>query len=98
MFDQIFLLFGCSNEGKVIPAAYCLLPDKRSSSYQQAFESIKNVLEKTDHLEEVMADFEPAIHKAVHAVFPQAKMSGCLFHLFQVILWYYQQSINKKID
>lgn len=69
-----------------IPLVFCLLPNKQQCTYEHLFE----ILQKKCHIlgfnlnpEIIVADFELSIHNAVRTMFPNARMSGCRFHLAQ---------------
>ena len=68
-----------------VHVAYFLLKNKQQITYQIMFEMLRdkcpNFSPQTAHF-----DFEVAIHKAFHQVFPAAEVRGCRFHLAQA--WY----------
>lgn len=84
MFKQSFTIhFTIQDHG--VPAIYCLLEDKKESTYQSLFTLIKSALDLTK-IETVMVDFEIAIHNALRNVFPNIKVKGCWFHFTQAIM------------
>ena len=90
IFYQIFTVHAFKN-GQQFPLAYCLLPDKTRSSYQQTFTLLKEKAEQL-HLEfspnVVLTDFELAIIQAADLSFPAATIKGCYYH--------YCQCLNRK--
>lgn len=73
------------------PLVFCLLPDKGMRTYKQMFLEIKaKCLELGEVFapDEVVVDFEMAIHTAVRMVWPNAQVSGCRFYLGQA--WHRQ--------
>lgn len=87
-FLQLFTIHILEN-GHYIPLAFCLLPDKRQTTYENAFRLLRDECEHGGfHLKpkKVVADFEKAIHNAVHAVWQDSQLIGCRFHLGQA--WY----------
>lgn len=88
-FTQMFTIHGFEN-GHYIPLIFCLLPNKRKSTYimalraikEQCFDKFKVSLEP----KKVVCDFEIAIHVAIKAIWPNAGIIGCRFHLCQA--WY----------
>lgn len=84
MFKQSFTIhFAIENHG--IPAIYCLLENKKQTTYEQLFKIIKNIL-GLDNITTVMVDYEKAIHNALRTVFPNIQVKGCWFHFTQAIL------------
>ena len=84
----MFTIHGFLN-GNYIPLVFCLLKDKSEKSYMLCMSKIK---ENCDKLgiefvpKEIVVDFELAIHNAVLKMSPNAKITGCRFHLTQA--WY----------
>ncbi|KAF0765682.1 MULE domain-containing protein, partial [Aphis craccivora] len=78
LFTQIFTVHGLQND-KYIPL-FCLLPDKESKSYENAF------LQMLSECTYRFADFEWTIHLAILSVWPSITLKGCRFHLGQS--WY----------
>ena len=82
-FSQLYFIFAITDTGKTIPAAYSLLPNKKC--YGLLFEELKKIIEETSHLEKVMVDFEKGVHRQIEESFPNASVSGCLFHYKQAV-------------
>jgi hypothetical protein len=69
-------------EGKVLPMCYVLMSDKSEASYTSVYTVLTTFnLQPTT----VMSDFEKAAQNALHAVFPNANITGCFFHLGQCV-------------
>lgn len=84
-FLQVFTIHGHFN-GHNIPLAFCLLKDKLTVTYKNCLSSIVAKCAEMNLIfspEEVVIDFEMAIHKAVNAVWSGTKITGCRFHLSQ---------------
>ena len=94
-FAQIYFICGLSLSGRVLLAAYCLLPNKETKTYSRVWEAVKVTLcdDGDDVFPEVMKmDFEAAACLAFRSSFPMSRVSGCLFHLKRN-LW---DTIGKK--
>lgn len=84
-FCQMFSIHGMEN-GHYIPLAFCLLRDKRKTTYVNCLRSIVGECAKLQlNLvpKFVVIDFEEAIHSAVSEVWENAQIQGCRFHLTQ---------------
>jgi len=81
---QLYSLHG--RVGDTYPSlAFALLPDKTTDTYDRLLHAIISLEELQDWRPEVvLLDFETAAHKAFQRAFPQARLSGCLFHFKQV--------------
>lgn len=87
-FLQLFTIH-CERNGHYIPLVFCLLPDKKETTYKQALKHVADLSEQFElklNPQKVILDFEVAIHKAVTATWPTAAIVGCRFHLAQS--WY----------
>ena len=65
-----------------LPRVFALLPNKQETTYRSLFEAIFNLrpnIQPTDCL----MDFEKAMNNAFVSIFPNAHLSGCLFHFGQ---------------
>lgn len=92
IFYQLFsfhFLLGNTN----FPALFCLLSDKKASTYIELLQIITNIASH-HHLDfapkHVYCDFELAIFRAFCTVFPSIRVHGCYFH--------YTQSLYRKIQ
>ncbi|KAL4130748.1 hypothetical protein QTP88_008140 [Uroleucon formosanum] len=84
-FYQLFTIHGLKND-VYLPLVFFLLPDKCNTTYKCAFQHLichSMSIGLTCSPTEVVIDFEQAVHSAVAEVFPNAKISGCRFHLGQ---------------
>lgn len=87
-FCQLFTIHVFIND-HYVPIFFCLLPNKESATYKKLFILIKEECEKHNiifYVDEVVVDFEKAIHKAILDFWPEVKIIGCRFHLCQS--WY----------
>lgn len=84
-FKQLFTIHGLRNN-QYIETAFCLLPDKRKTTYCSMFNILREKRLGVDvefESSTVIADFEQAIHIAVKTFWSEAKIIGCRFHLTQ---------------
>jgi hypothetical protein len=72
-------------DNSAVPLVYALLPDKTEATYERVFRKLVE-LRSALNPATIMADFERASLNACAAVFPAARLTGCLFHLGQS-LW-----------
>ncbi|KAF6215693.1 hypothetical protein GE061_000024 [Apolygus lucorum] len=85
-FTQLYTLHGYNDAGLFIPLVFCLLPDKKESTYEKLFHA---VTEKSSDIgfqlqpPNCVADFEKAVHNAAKKVWPTTNVRGCKFHLAQ---------------
>jgi hypothetical protein len=85
LFYQLYTIH-VDHYGAILPAAYCLLPDKKKATYSKMFEIIKQSVEDRGFrvaVENWRCDFEQAVMQAVHTVFPDIQVQGCFFHFSQ---------------
>ena len=79
--------------GHWIPVVWGWLPDKTELSYKVflhlILEKLKD-LEITFNLEEIICDFELAIHKSIDDICPDMKILGCFFH--------FALAVQRKVD
>lgn len=83
LFSQLYTIH-VMDDGIVIPIIYALLPDKKTSTYLQLLEKLKEI-EPTIAPSTLMVDFELASMNAFAETFPGIQISGCLFHFKQNI-------------
>lgn len=80
----------------MIPLLYCLLPNKKESTYEKIWEIIKlnrpNIKPNT-----AMMDFELAVIKSFQKHFPHSQVRGCFFHLNQSVYRQVQKNGLKKL-
>ena len=78
-FEQLWLIVARSDANKIsLPVAYFLLPNKVTTSYQEALQCIKDL--GVDKVEMFHCDFELAMIKAIKTVYPDVKIEGCDVH------------------
>ena len=68
----------------VIPVIYALLPSKSTRVYDYFYKIVKKLIPGL-RPETVITDFEKGSIVAFQKNFPNARLSGCLFHLGQTI-------------
>ncbi|KAJ1518904.1 hypothetical protein ONE63_011490 [Megalurothrips usitatus] len=66
------------------PLVRVLMRRRTTKTYQAALDHISH-LAPGFQPEEVMCDYEPAEMKALHRKFPNARLSGCLFHYAKAV-------------
>ncbi len=84
-FTQLFTVHVIQN-GYYIPLIFSLLANKQSSTYEKLFLILKKECEQISTCfkpNEIVADFETAIHTAARNIWPDVKIIGCRFHLTQ---------------
>lgn len=87
-FHQLFTIHTLEN-GNYIPLLFFLLPNKKMPTYEIMFQHLKDLCSNKNpnfHPEEIVADFESAIHDAAKRIWPSINIVGCRFHLTQA--WY----------
>lgn len=80
---QLFTVHGLVND-RVVPLLYAFLPDKKQRTYVRVFRAVCNALPSFRPIS-IMMDFEAAVINACRAVFPEAELHGCFFHLCQAV-------------
>lgn len=93
-FGQLYFIFGCTESGKAIPAAFCILPVKTMATYEALFTTVKDAVGDMSHVTHFSADFEAAVHAAFRKLFPAATILGCLFHMRQAV---HRQLVQKGV-
>ena len=84
-FHQLYTIHGSKN-GHYVPLVFARLPTKTELCYRDLWTKIQHVCTARDlHLNpsSVRADFEPAMHNVIVALFPDARIDYCSFHLGQ---------------
>ncbi len=73
----------------MVPLVYAFLPGKKTECYEEVLEVVKDAVEGFHvapcALTKIMSDFELVIINACTEVFPGVPLSGCYFHLGQII-------------
>lgn len=85
LFYQLYTIHA-DHYGAVLPAAYCLLPNKLKTTYCKMFEILKKAAEDRGFrlaLTNWRCDFEQAVIQAVRVIFPQVNVQCCFFHFSQ---------------
>ena len=90
MYNQLYTIHGLT-ENRTIPCVYVLLPNKQQQTYAYMFNQLL-LLNPRLNPTSVMCDFEKAALNALTAVFPEATLKGCFFHLTQNIYRHIQSS------
>ena len=85
-FEQVYFICGCSPSGKLIPAGFSLLPNKSTATYEAMFTALnESVGNNLSHVKAFVVDFELAVHNVIRDKYPQASISGCIFHQRQAL-------------
>lgn len=66
------------------PLAFCLMQDKKKSSYTAIFKFIRD--EYKFNITDAMVDFELGLKNALLETYPDAKLRGCWFHFAQALV------------
>lgn len=72
-------------DNNVFPCVFAILKNKRQVTYNKMLELIQH-LQTIEEPECIKVDFEKASINALKLAFPNARISGCMFHLGQAIL------------
>ena len=83
LFTQLFIIKGLTLTGKNVPCGYFLLPSKEYITYKKVFQCLRD--REIDPPKIFFCDFEAAISKAVHEVFPEVKIYGCDVHFKRAV-------------
>lgn len=87
LFRQIYTIHGAVNS-TTFPFIYALLPSKTEDRYEALFAELIAIAEENDvdlAPTQIMTDFELASINAIQHCFPNARVTGCLFHLGQSV-------------
>ena len=71
--------------GQGLPCVFSLLPDKSQTTYDMMLAAVADKVGIDGHPVVAMCDFERATINTLSAIFPHAKISGCMFHLRKAI-------------
>ena len=80
--------------GRSVPAAFALLPDKTADVYSLFWNAIKEKLGDGIKAKQMLLDFEVANITTFQEMFPEIEVSGCEFHFRKAIFSHIQK---KKI-
>ena len=85
-FAQVYFIMAQSSNdnSKFVLVVFCLLPNKRASTYEIVFESLKRCVKKGP--ETFLIDFEIGVKTQFETSFPGTVVRGCYFHLVYNIL------------
>lgn len=84
-------------QDRVLPLVYCLLPDKKVTTYRRALVQVKTALPEFNP-QHIMVDFEMTLVNAARICFSDAELSGCLFHFSQSIIRKTNSSHKHEFD
>lgn len=87
MFGQMYTMHG-EVGGHVFPLVYCLTVRRTQETYDRIFQHLKQHATRLGQQlqpDRFVVDFELAAINSVRAVFPEAVIQGCLFHLTENI-------------
>lgn len=98
-FEQLFTIFvdiGSTFEvTAIIPLFFCLLPNKKESSYTNVFRILKELFNV--NIRFFKSDWETAIINAVKSIYPQVRVKGCFYH-FTKAIWRNGDKLGMLID
>jgi len=94
LFYQLFTIHALIDE-KALPMVYCFLSNKQTDSYKRVFEKILEIGNAVP--DSILTDYEMAEMNAINAVFPNAEIVGCFFHLAQNLWRKIQQNRLSEI-
>jgi hypothetical protein len=80
-FTQVYTVHALVNN-RALPMIYVLLNNKQQATYKRVFEKLMEI-EPTLRPESIVSDFEISAINAINEVFPNAQITGCMFHLAQ---------------
>ncbi|KAI6202026.1 hypothetical protein M3Y96_00904600 [Aphelenchoides besseyi] len=69
---------------KAYPLFYILLENKTAATYERVFNYIEDLWPELQP-QNVVCDFEKAIHVAIESTWPDVNVHGCWFHLMQLL-------------
>ena len=82
-YTQLYTI-GYLNNHHVYPCIFAVIKNKKRETYEKLFNLIKSILLGISP-EIIKIDFEFAAIQALNLVFPNSKISGCMFHLGQCV-------------
>ena len=91
IFAQVYSIHA-SRHGDLVPAFYCLLPNKAQETYERLFRAVRQLMPNA-HPTSFLVDFEMSAINAIRMVFEYADLtvSGCFFHLNENVRKHMQQ-------
>lgn len=89
-FSQVYTIMG-KFKNKNIPLIYCITKQKDEKNYEYIFNFIRNKINCSKKY--FLIDNEKAPFNVIRKFFPDSLITGCYFHLSQ-ILW---QKFNKEV-
>ena len=95
MFHQVYSLH-VWHLGIMLPVAIALLPSKTTQTYTRMFRLLMATANRYGMQFQpttICIDFEMAVIRAIHEVFPNSRIRGCLFHFSQA-LWRKLQNLG----
>ena len=87
IFYQLYVIHSRLTHGSV-PELFCLLPDKKGSTYLRLVNLLKAKaigMNLTFEPKTVIMDFEFAVHNVVRDLMPSTHLKGCPFHFGQAL-------------
>jgi len=85
LFFQLYTIHFEFGSGIHPAALYSLLPNKTEATYQRLLTQVVNLIPNC-RPEVVLTDFEMAAQSAFRSHFPDARITGCYFHLSQSVM------------
>ena len=86
---QLFSIHAFVKHGttqKQVPLTFVVMSGRRTVDYSAVLGAILEMLPvAVPAVQQVTADFETAVWQSIRALFPNVKLSGCLFHFSQAI-------------
>ncbi|KAB0804209.1 hypothetical protein PPYR_01361 [Photinus pyralis] len=79
LFHQVYVI-PVKRHGGVLPVIYAVLPNKRRTTYNLLFETLKELVQKLNP-GSICCDFESAAFTAMQQNFDGVTLKGCFFHL-----------------
>ena len=75
---------GALHQHIILPGIYALLPGKTKQIYLNLLETVHTLIPNLDP-KYIKMDYEIGLINALKSIFPDSRISGCLFHLKQVV-------------
>ena len=87
--------FQATRNGRIFPCIFALLPNKTEPTYRMLMIVISN-LTNGRFPTDILIDFERGAINAIQAVFANANVKGCFFHLFSNV-WKHVQNAGLQV-